>query len=125
MNSWLRANRAEVVSSCSGPIVESTETCYTQLVVQSILLVVPRRNHHDPVGSTLPTMRVHVLQVAYGDDEPVAARVERVADLVAAQSGADLVVLPELWAPTGMGYRSWLAAAEPIDGPTVTAISRA
>jgi predicted amidohydrolase len=70
-------------------------------------------------------MRVHVLQVAYGDDEPVAARVERVADLVAAQSGADLVVLPELWAPTGMGYRSWLAAAEPIDGPTVTAISRA
>ena len=70
-------------------------------------------------------MRVHVLQVAYGDDEPVAARVERVAELVAAQSGADLVVLPELWAPTGMGYRGWLAAAEPVDGPTVTAIARA
>jgi len=70
-------------------------------------------------------MRVHVLQVAYGDDEPVAARVERVADLVAAQSGADLVVLPELWAPTGMGYRGWVAAAEQIDGPTVTAIARA
>ena len=70
-------------------------------------------------------MRVHVLQVAYGDDEPVAARVERVAELVAAQSGADLVVLPELWAPTGMGYRGWLAAVEPVDGPTVTAIARA
>jgi len=70
-------------------------------------------------------MRVHVLQVAYGDDEPVAARVERVADLVAAQTGADLVVLPELWAPTGMGYRGWTAAAEPIDGRTVTAIARA
>jgi predicted amidohydrolase len=70
-------------------------------------------------------MRVHVLQLAYGDDEPVAARVERVADLVAAQTGADLVVLPELWAPTGMGYRGWTAAAEPIDGRTVTAIARA
>jgi predicted amidohydrolase len=69
-------------------------------------------------------MRVHVLQVAYGDDEPVAVRVERVAELVAAQTGADLVVLPELWAPTGMGYRGWPAAAEPVDGPTVTAIAR-
>jgi len=70
-------------------------------------------------------MRVHVLQIAYGDDEPVAARVERVAALVAEQSGADLVVLPELWAPTGMGYRGWLSAAEPVDGPTVTANARA
>jgi predicted amidohydrolase len=70
-------------------------------------------------------MRVHVLQVAYGDDESVAARVERVAELVAAQSGADLVVLPELWAPTGFGYRGWPAAAESVDGPTVTAIAQA
>jgi predicted amidohydrolase len=68
-------------------------------------------------------MRVHVLQIAYGDDEPVAARVARVADLVSAQQGADLVVLPELWAPTGFGYRGWPAAAEPLDGPTVTAIA--
>jgi len=70
-------------------------------------------------------MRVHVLQLAYGDDEPVAARVARVADLVAAQGGADLVVLPELWGPTGFGYRGWAAAAEPIDGPTVSAIANA
>lgn len=70
-------------------------------------------------------MRVHVLQLAYGDDEPVAERVERAAALVAEQSGADLVVLPELWAPTGFGYRGWAAAAEPVDGPTVTAICRA
>ena len=43
-------------------------------------------------------MRVHVVQLAYGDDEPVADRVERVAGLVREQRGADLVVLPELWA---------------------------
>jgi predicted amidohydrolase len=70
-------------------------------------------------------MRVHVLQVAYGDDEPVAARVERVAALVAEQRGADLVVLPELWGPTGMGYAGWAAAAETLDGPTVTAMASA
>jgi len=70
-------------------------------------------------------MRVHVIQVAYGDDEPVADRVERVAALVARQAGADLVVLPELWGPTGFDYRSWTRDAEPLDGPTVTAIAKA
>jgi predicted amidohydrolase len=70
-------------------------------------------------------MRVHVLQIAYGDGEPVAERVARVAGLVGEQRGADLVVLPELWAPTGMDYRQWPAAAEPVDGPTVAAIAAA
>jgi predicted amidohydrolase len=70
-------------------------------------------------------MRVHVLQVAYEDDEPVSARVERVAALVAEQNGAELVVLPELWAPTGFGYRGWAAAAEGLGGPTISAISAA
>jgi predicted amidohydrolase len=70
-------------------------------------------------------MRVHVLQLGYGDDEPVAVRVERVAELVAAQRDADLVVLPELWAPTGMDYRLWESHAEPVDGPTVQAIAAA
>ncbi|GLY26957.1 carbon-nitrogen family hydrolase [Kineosporia sp. NBRC 101731] len=70
-------------------------------------------------------MRVHVLQLAYGDDEPVAERVRRAAALVAGQSGADLVVLPELWAPTGFGYRGWAQAAESLRGPTVTAICEA
>ena len=70
-------------------------------------------------------MRVHVLQVGYDDAEPVAERVERVSALVAAQAGADLVVLPELWAPTGFDYRRWPDAAEPLDGPTVTAVAKA
>ena len=70
-------------------------------------------------------MRIHVLQVAYGDDEPMADRVERVAGLVAAQAGADLVVLPELWAAGGFSYREWADRAELVDGPTVTAIAAA
>jgi predicted amidohydrolase len=70
-------------------------------------------------------MRIHVLQVGYTDDEPVADRVERVADLVRDQAGADLVVLPELWAPGGFAYRSWDERAEELDGPTVSAIAAA
>ncbi|TNM69220.1 carbon-nitrogen family hydrolase [Streptomyces sp. NP160] len=70
-------------------------------------------------------MQVSVLQVGYDDDEPVAARVERVAQLVADQRGADLVVLPELWAPGGFSYREWEARAEPLDGPTVRALADA
>ena len=70
-------------------------------------------------------MRVHVLQVAYGDDESVTGRVERVAAMVSEQDGADLIVLPELWAPTGMDYRLWEQNAEPMDGPVFTAIASA
>ena len=70
-------------------------------------------------------MRIHVVQVGYGDQESVAARVSRVAALVRAQRGADLVVLPELWAPGGFSYRYWAERAEPLDGPTVAALSAA
>jgi predicted amidohydrolase len=70
-------------------------------------------------------MRVHVVQVAYTDDERVAERVQRVAGLVIAQRDADLVVLPELWPHGGFSYRSWLERAEPVDGPSMTAIAAA
>ena len=70
-------------------------------------------------------MRVAVIQVGYGDAEPVQERVERVASLVREQAGHDLVVLPELWAPGGFAYREWDARAEPVDGPTAQAMSAA
>jgi len=70
-------------------------------------------------------VKVAVVQVAYGDDEPVADRVARVADLVRAQAGHDLVVLPELWAPGGFSYQQWADRAEPLDGPTATAMRAA
>ena len=66
----------------------------------------------------LTTMRCTCLQVAYGDEEPVADRVERVAGLVPGSAGADLVVLPELWPHGGFSYRTWRDRAEPVDGPT-------
>ena len=70
-------------------------------------------------------MRVAVIQVAYGDDESVQARVERVAAMVRQQAGHDLVVLPELWAPGGFAYREWDERAEPVDGPTAQAMAAA
>ena len=70
-------------------------------------------------------VRVHVLQLAYGDDEPLAARVSRVADLVRAQAGADLVVLPELWPNGGFAYDTWDADAQALDGHVVTALRAA
>lgn len=71
------------------------------------------------------TLRVAVLQVAYGDDEPMDERVERVAALVRAQAGHDLVVLPELWAPGGFSYREWADRAQPVDGSIGSAMSAA
>ena len=51
-------------------------------------------------------MKVAVIQLAYGDDESVADRTARVVDLVRAQRGQDLVVLPELWPAGGFDYRA-------------------
>ena len=73
----------------------------------------------------MAVLRVAVVQVAYGDDEPMDERVERVASLVRAQAGHDLVVLPELWAPGGFSYREWADRAQPVDGSIGSAMSAA
>jgi predicted amidohydrolase len=67
-------------------------------------------------------MRVHVVQLSYGDGEALTARLDRVAAIVRAQQGADLVVLPELWPTGGFAYDGWEAAAQPLDGSVVTAL---
>jgi predicted amidohydrolase len=70
-------------------------------------------------------MRIAVIQLGYDDGEPVADRVTRAADLVRAQAGHDLVVLPELWAPGGFSYQQWDERAEPVDGPVASAMAAA
>ena len=70
-------------------------------------------------------MRTHVLQLSYGDGETPPERTARVAGLVRAQAGADLVVLPELWPNGGFAYDRWEDTAEPMDGPVVTALRSA
>jgi len=70
-------------------------------------------------------LRVHLIQLGYGDEESVDERRQRVAGLVRAQAGADLIVLPELWPQGGFAYDRWEQLAEPFDGPTLAAMSAA
>jgi predicted amidohydrolase len=70
-------------------------------------------------------MKVALVQLAYDDDEPMADRVVRAADIVRAQRGHDLVVLPELWAAGGFSYKKWNNRAEAVDGPTAQAMAQA
>lgn len=74
-------------------------------------------------------LHVTLVQLAYGDDEPVAERTSRVAGLVRSVCAArpagepHLVVLPELWAPTGFNHQTWQERAEALDGPVASAMS--
>ena len=74
-------------------------------------------------------LRVTLVQLGYADGEPVLDRTARVADLVrSACTTPDptavphLVVLPELWGPTGFGYANWEERAEPVDGEVGSAM---
>ena len=70
-------------------------------------------------------MQAHVIQLGYGDTETIDQRTERVAGLVRAQAGADLVVLPELWPNGGFSYDTWEDTAQSLDGAVVTALRAA
>jgi predicted amidohydrolase len=70
-------------------------------------------------------MRVSLVQLEVTLAEPLGERVAAAAELVASCAGSDLVVLPELWAHGAWAYDGWAAEAEPLDGPTVTAMRAA
>lgn len=70
-------------------------------------------------------MRVHAIQLSYGDEESLTERTERVAALVRDQRGADLVLLPELWPNGGFAYDGWEGSAQPLEGAVVTALRSA
>ncbi len=70
-------------------------------------------------------MKVALIQLAYGDEEPVTDRVDRVAALVRDQGGHDLVVLPELWSAGGFDYEHWAGRAETTEGTTARAMAAA
>jgi predicted amidohydrolase len=75
-------------------------------------------------GSEGERVRVSMVQVASPADETVARRRARVARLVHGAAGSDLIVLPELWAVGYFAFDAYQAAAEPVDGPTVTDAAR-
>lgn len=70
-------------------------------------------------------MRVSLLQIDVDPDESVEARRERVALLVRAQTGADLVVLPELWTVGAFAAGEFAAEAEAVPGGRTASVMSA
>lgn len=68
-------------------------------------------------------MKTALIQLAYGDDETPQERTERVVELVRAQQGHDLVVLPELWPAGGFSHSLWPERAQSVDGDTAQRLS--
>ncbi|MDQ1013442.1 putative amidohydrolase [Streptomyces sp. V4I23] len=62
-----------------------------------------------------------MVQVASPPEETPDDRRDRVGRMVRAARGADLVVLPELWAAGYFAFESYAERAEPLNGPTVGA----
>lgn len=70
-------------------------------------------------------MRICLVQLDVSLTEPMDERVDRACQVIRGCAGADLVVLPELWAHGAWAYADWEAVAEPVDGPTTTALAQA
>ena len=68
-------------------------------------------------------MRIALIQVEYADDESVEDRTDRVVELVRAQAGHDLVVLPELWSAGAFDYPAWAERSQTTDGYVVSRIA--
>lgn len=80
------------------------------------------RNQIKRMGDAAMT-RIACLQLGWHPGEDRAGRVARVVAAVDRIEGADLVVLPELWATGYFHFDRYQAEAEPLDGPTVTALA--
>lgn len=70
-------------------------------------------------------MRVCLIQLEVSLAEPIEERVARATEAVRGCAGADLVVLPELWAHGAWAHRTWAETAEAVDGPIATALRQA
>ena len=73
----------------------------------------------------MTSVHLAVCQLHIDLDAPFAERVAHAERVVRAQSGADLAVLPELWANGGFLHERFAAEAQPIDGPLVTTLRSA
>lgn len=70
-------------------------------------------------------MRIALIQVEYADGESVQDRTDRVVELVRAQKGHDLVVLPEMWSAGAFDYRAWPERTQTVDGPVISRVAEA
>lgn len=67
---------------------------------------------------------VALVQIASPDDELPAERIARVEDLLRAQQGVDLCVLPEIWSAGYFSFENYEHRAESLDGPIISMCRR-
>jgi predicted amidohydrolase len=72
------------------------------------------------------SMRVAAVQLEVRDGQTPEDRLAAATSAVRgeAERGADLVLLPEMWAPGYFAFDAYEAVAEPLDGPLTTALAR-
>ncbi|HZE65810.1 MAG TPA: nitrilase-related carbon-nitrogen hydrolase [Sporichthyaceae bacterium] len=70
-------------------------------------------------------MRVCLIQLDVSLKAPMPERLAHAAELIERCAGADLVMLPELWAHGAWDFDDWAQTAESLDGPTVAALGAA
>ena len=70
-------------------------------------------------------MRVCLIQLDVSLGAPMPERLAHATELIGRCAGADLVVLPELWAHGAWAFDDWAELAEPLHGPTLDALSAA
>lgn len=71
-------------------------------------------------------MRIAAVQLLVSDAESPTSRLEAARQAVRAEAarGADLIMLPEMWLPGFFAFDDYPEVAEPLDGPTATALSK-
>ncbi|MFJ3811248.1 nitrilase-related carbon-nitrogen hydrolase [Streptomyces sp. NPDC090073] len=70
-------------------------------------------------------MRAVLIQADVDHTRPFAERVAALCERILAQRGADVVVLPELWATGYFAFDDYASTAEPLDGPLARALGKA
>jgi predicted amidohydrolase len=70
-------------------------------------------------------VRVCLVQLDVSLRTPMPQRLAHATELIGRCAGADLVVLPELWAHGAWAFDHWAELAEPLHGPTLEALSAA
>lgn len=75
------------------------------------------------VSTAAGQLNVAAVQIEFDDAESLEARILRVERLVSGITGADLVVLPELWLHGGFSYDSWRRNAISLESDVLARMS--
>lgn len=67
--------------------------------------------------------KVASIQYWFNDNDSKNDRIEQMSNLIDQASGADLIVLPEMWNVGFLSFENYDAYSEKLDGPTISMVS--